>query len=104
MINAKDEFLVCAKNKEIKCAIINTYDYDDTEGSTNVILKENHNEEDFKRFLDQLDFEYDNGYGSQELFGIVWLKDGTWLDRWEYDGSESWKYNIVPEIPQELKG
>jgi len=43
-----------------------------------------------------LDFEYDDGYGSQELFGVVVFKDGTWLDREEYDGSEWWDYRKCP--------
>ena len=52
--------------------------------------------------LDKLDFDYDDGYGIQELFGIVWFKDGSWLERGEYDGSEWWTYKFTPEIPQEL--
>lgn len=54
-------------------------------------------------FLDSLDFEYDDDYGTQELFGYVWLKDGTWLSRGEYDGSEWWKWNVCPELPIEFK-
>jgi hypothetical protein len=44
----------------------------------------------------ELDFEYDDGYGGQELFGYVVFKDGTWLSRAEYDGSEWWEYNKTP--------
>ena len=44
----------------------------------------------------RLDFEYDNGYGGQELFGTVVFKDGSWLDRGEYDGSEWWDYHRCP--------
>jgi hypothetical protein len=43
-----------------------------------------------------LDFEYDDGYGEQVLFGYVVFKDGTWLSRSEYDGSEWWEYNTTP--------
>jgi hypothetical protein len=43
-----------------------------------------------------LDFEYDNGFGGQELFGYVIFKDNTWLERGEYDGSEWWKYQKFP--------
>jgi hypothetical protein len=46
-----------------------------------------------------LDFEYDNGYGGQELYGTVWLVDETWLSRGEYDGSEWWEHNVLPVIP-----
>ena len=43
-----------------------------------------------------LDFEYDDGYGGQVLFGYIIFKDGTWLSRGEYDGSEWWEYNKTP--------
>ena len=54
--------------------------------------------------LDLLDFEYDNGYGTQEVFGVVWFADGTWAERGEYDGSEWWEHHTIPEIPEHLKG
>ena len=38
-------------------------------------------------FLNDLNFEYDSGYGGQELYGTVWFKDNTWAGRGEYDGS-----------------
>ena len=48
-----------------------------------------------------LDFEYDSGFGTQHLFGVVWLSDGTWFERLEYDGSECWvrvKRPVVEEV------
>lgn len=44
-----------------------------------------------------LDFEYDIGYGGQELFGYIWYDDGTWSSRGEYDGSEWWEYIKCPD-------
>lgn len=58
----------------------------------------------FQKFYDALDFEYDDGYGSQELFGIVWMKDGSWFERHEYDGAEGWEYKKTPPLPHYLKG
>lgn len=55
--------------------------------------------EDIEVFLEDCDFDYDNGYGGQEincLLAIV-FKDGTWLERSEYDGSEWWDYKRTPE-------
>ena len=46
--------------------------------------------------LPQLDFEYDDGYGGQELFGYIWYEDGTWSERGEYDGSEWWERKERP--------
>jgi len=42
---------------------------------------------------------YDNGFGSQELFGTVMLANNSWLTRSEYDGSESWELNRRPKTP-----
>lgn len=50
--------------------------------------------------IESLDFDYDNGFGEQELFGTVYCKDANgnpvWFTRGEYDGSEWWKANTVP--------
>jgi hypothetical protein len=46
--------------------------------------------------------EYSLDWSSgQELYGTVWLEDGTWLSRGEYDGSEWWEHNVLPPIPIE---
>tara|TARA_R110000851_G_scaffold2612_2_gene10659 strand:+ start:853 stop:1191 length:339 start_codon:yes stop_codon:yes gene_type:complete len=43
-----------------------------------------------------LDFEYDCGYGRQLVFGHIVFKDGTWLERSEYDGAEWWTCRSKP--------
>ena len=99
-MNAKTELLEELVNKQIKCALITNecYQIDKKEFK----LKVDFNEAELKEFFNELDFEYDDGYGTQELHGIVWLQDGTWFSRDEYDGSEWWIHNILPEIPTEL--
>ena len=42
---------------------------------------------------------YDDGYGAQHLKGVIALKDGTWYERAEYDGSEWWEYRSLPKKP-----
>jgi len=49
--------------------------------------------------LGELNFDYDDGYGSQELFGNIWYNDGTWSERGEYDGLEWWEHKSRPDIP-----
>ena len=49
-----------------------------------------------------LDFSYDSGFGSQELFGFVLYSDGTWSEREEYDGQEWWVHRKPPTINTEL--
>lgn len=50
--------------------------------------------------------EYDDGYGAQEIpFDLVIMfKDGTWLEREEYDGSEWWVYMHKPIEPSTVMG
>lgn len=99
MANAKKELLDAVKDTaKIKCASISYETWKDESQHT---LKLNHSEEDYNEFLNSLDFTYDDGYGCQELYGTVWLEDGTWLSRGEYDGSEWWKHNVLPIIPEE---
>ena len=102
--NAKEELeqLLAGKAK-VKCAVISRDDPYNYGGKwPKFDLKVNHTEEEFQSFLNSLVFEYDAGYGGQELFGTVWLEDGTWCTRGEYDGSEWWVHNHLPEIPSEL--
>lgn len=104
MANAKEEFLHMVKNQSVLCAEIsyqNCWDDSDKPASEHN-LPVGYTEEEYNSFVDSLDFEYDNGYGGQELFGTVWFKDGTWADRGEYDGSEWWQYHICPDVPESL--
>lgn len=102
MANAKEELLDAVKyTAKIKCALIKQYDYKHNKFLENIILKTNHSKMDYEQFLEDLDFEYDSGYGLQELYGIIWLEDGSWFSRGEYDGSEWWERNVLPTIPAE---
>ena len=38
------------------------------------------------------DIEYDEDYGGQELFGLILMKDNSWFERAEYDGTEWWEH------------
>lgn len=50
--------------------------------------------EDFKKLADQ---EYNNGFGVQVVATdlVVVFKDGSWLERDEYAGSECWTFKKV---------
>ena len=96
MVNAYEELInklsKYNKDKEsIKCAYI--------ECGKTIILKIDFSDEEYETFLKELDFEYDAGFGRQELFGNVWFKDNSWFERHEYDGSEKWKFKSCPKIP-----
>jgi hypothetical protein len=102
-MNAKEELMDALFTKaRIKCAKIFRESYENGTKITNYILHVNYNQSELIDFFKSLDFEYDNGYGGQELYGLVWLDNDTWLSRGEYDGSEWWDYNSLPEIPKEL--
>ena len=89
-MNAKQEFLQEIKEKTLICARISFED--------NIyILKNNYSKKDFNDFCDKIDFEYDAGYGGQNLFGVILFKD-SYSDRGEYDGSEWWSNHKKPKI------
>lgn len=99
---AKEEFLDTIKPKnKIKCAYIyfRPPEYPDLKRTS--ILKENYTNKEYKEFLNSLDYEYDSGYGVQELYGTVWMTDGTWYERKEYDGLEEWIHKKCPKIPED---
>ena len=109
-MNAKEELLGKMQQLEewlggtkMICAHIYTDPYNFEEDSKTYNLKQGHTHVELKEFLNSLDFEYNNGYGSQELYGTVWFTNGIWMDRHEYDGSEHWDIHKYPAIPHELQ-
>lgn len=52
----------------------------------------------YQEFKDWMSFNYDDGYGSQHLFGFVLLNNDTWFERHEYDGSERWVLRKRPVL------
>ena len=106
-MNAMHEFMKSIVDHTlIKCASIAYYPGDqDPDTVHNLPLDWTILE--FAAFLKSLDFEYNNGYGTQHLYGTIWLHDGTWFSRWEYDGSEGWEHHKCPEIkfmPDDIVG
>lgn len=128
MIIALEELLNDIENSkhstlDVKCAVIGlSFDYPNVDTPEYIFsnpkkvwedepifdkiitLKENWNNDEWLAFLEGLRFNYDDGFGSQHLFGIVWFKDGSWLERYEYDGSEGWVFKRTPDVLQVLRG
>lgn len=103
-MNAKKEFLEFVKDKDgVLCAQLEDVYFASAVKGTKWSLPKNYSDKQLKQFLREIDFEYDRGYGSEELGGIIWFKDGTYADRGEYDGSEWWEYRKTPPIPKELE-
>ena len=59
----------------------------------------------YEEFKNIADFEYDDGYGSQEIASdlIIYFKDHTYIERGEYDGSEWWEYNTPKDFNENDK-
>jgi hypothetical protein len=75
--------------EDVKCVLVRAYGTLATLGTCS-----------FAKFADLAkDIEYDAGYGGEEInSGLVILGNEWWLSRWEYDGSEGWKFNTIPVI------
>jgi hypothetical protein len=102
-MNAKNEFVRHVNNRKVKCADIIHPQVDGKDCIKNFHLKFSFSEDDYLNFLNQLNFDYDEDYGRQELYGTIWYEDGTWSSRGEYDGLEWWEYHVMPEIPSYLE-
>lgn len=59
-------------------------------------LPPNHSPQEAIDFLKSLNFDYDNGWGAQHVYGTIMLNDSTWMERAEYDGSEWWERRTIP--------
>jgi hypothetical protein len=107
-MNAKEELLeelLRALNKKpnVLCAHIDVLSKTSYSIDKKLNLPIDYTPEMWDQFLKQLDFQYDNGYGTQNIEGTIWFVNGDWLERSEYDGSEWWQYKTCPEIPNYLK-
>lgn len=100
-MNAKDEFIAHTKLKQVIAAHL--YRYLESDDLDTPVLKEYKFDEHlcYEKFLDSLDFDYDAGYGRQELFGVIWYEN-TWSERYVYDGLEYWIYLKMPNYPLSL--
>lgn len=52
-------------------------------------------------FVAAADTEYNCGFGAPEVAQdlVIVLKDGSWLERADYDGSEWWEFKKSPRMP-----
>ncbi len=51
-------------------------------------------------FVNNSDFQYDSGYGGNEIeLSMKLIGKDFWLERHEYDGSEWWEYKELPTKP-----
>lgn len=103
MLNAAREFIEHVEDRQIKCAILSCgRSYYADKDTQEYHLTIGFDMEEYTRFIRSINFDYDAGFGGQELYGNIWYTDGTWSERGEYDGSEWWEYKSSPEIPNEL--
>lgn len=103
MENCYNEFIEHTYRKgNIICAeIVHRAEYEDNRKVYSLRL--GYTPDEYEEFLKSLNFNYDSGYGGQELFGAIWYEDGTWSERGEYDGAEWWEHKKRPEIPENLR-
>lgn len=52
-------------------------------------------------FAERADTEYNSGFGAPEVAQdlVIVLRDGSWMERAEYDGSEWWDLKRIPRMP-----
>ena len=100
-MNAKTEFLEEIEGKKLVCARVGYEPHYD--GKEWFVLKDDYSTQEFNEFVNALDFEYDDGYGGQRLFGTILFED-SYSDRGEYDGSEWWENHKMPTIEKVVMG
>ena len=67
--------------------------------------KSDHSKITVKEFLEHANFEYDDGYGLEEInTDLILVGKDFWLERHEYDGSEWWEYKSMPNVNDFVDG
>ena len=97
-MNAKNEFLNIIQGYKVIAAKISFGDDRWDEEHKSFKLKPLYTKNEYDELLKFLNREYDNGYGGQNLFGIIYCEDSIWMERGEYDGSEWWNINKYPDL------
>lgn len=103
MISCRREFLEHVGERKVKCVIIYSFMNGKNSDVDEYKLPLYWNSDDFEKFLDTIDFLYDNEkpIGSpQIIYGTIWYEDGMWSSRHEVDGSEWWSLMEPPIIPE----
>jgi hypothetical protein len=102
MINARLEMIYefgddRLEVSDIKCAWVKCHGKEH-------LLRLGFTEKEFMTFMEGLDFYYDNTLERRVLFGTIWLKDGSWLDRrWDgIMGTDTWTFFRTPCVPDKL--
>jgi hypothetical protein len=59
----------------------------------------------WEQFRKLANFDYDSGYGAQEIPNdlVILMYDGSWFDRFEYDGAEGWVHQRTPTRQPDAK-
>lgn len=99
----KDEFLRVIGRDGIRCAEIFHDAGLPEDGELEIYsLREGYTKEEFEEFLGELEGKR-TIIGYSELFGCVWMKDGSWYRRGYENVIDWWELVKVPEIPSYLK-
>ena len=101
-MNTRQEFLEEVADRNLVCARVGFDDENYGRTPKWFVLREGYTAQEFNQFLDYLDFDYDEGYGSQELFGVILFED-SYSDRFEYDGSEAWDNHKMPSAAEVME-
>ena len=105
-MNAKEEFLKATEGTEIKCCQVFRFHECNNEGK--ILLPINYTKDEYRSFLNKLDFEYNNRQELLEVQGLIWLKDGSCFERIEASNDfhlkrERWNLITIPPIPNYLQ-
>ena len=68
-----------------------------------ISLPKQYTDKQLVSFLNLLDFFYDPRFGPRQIAGLVWLKDGSWLERSWFNGAEYWKHHKLIPILEGLE-
>lgn len=63
-------------------------------------LKPGYTQREFHNFLSELDtIDIADNTPYQEIAGVIWMSDGSWLQREWYDDEENWFHYQCPKYP-----
>lgn len=78
--------------------------YDKTLQDIKAIRTNEGNVKDIKKFFKFMDFEYNCDFGMYVIpLDLILIGNDFWLERYEYDGSEEWRFKSYPTLSDQTK-
>ena len=104
-MNAKNEYLKVTAGRVVVCAEIKLkepYYFNAPENITS-LLSVGYQQKELDKFLESLNYDYDESNHYLMLFGYIWFAGFSWAERYQDEDIQAWSIKECPAIAEYLQ-